>query len=177
MSVCALFLLFLLGLNLVVGKSLCSPGKLVDKKKGVLITWVKVDNKVQFTLKFNATGWIGIGFSKNRHDMKHGDYLVVSADQSRARWFLSDQYNENNRNMPIHDPQQDGTIISASREGIQQSVVIERLINTGDLRDISFADANNILWGYGTGNSLMNEGTHFYLEHDADGYCANVAFV
>jgi len=124
----------------------------------------------------NTTGWMGIGFSIDRHDMRNGDYLIVSFNPATQKWFLSDRYNKNDRNMPVNDVHQDGTLISASQIGRQQTAVIERLIDTKDPYDHPLDKANTLMWGYSE-DDYMNPNTHFFEEHDEFGSCNRAVFV
>jgi hypothetical protein len=160
----------------------CGDNSYDYSKYNVHISWevLSSSDTVRFTFSMDTTGWMGIGFEVDRHDMRYGDYLIVSYNSSSGSnkaWFVGDYNNGNDHHQPSYDKQQDCTLISASQNGKTQTAVVDRKINTLDSNDYILTKANNLLWAYGDNGKYVNPHTFSFTEHSHEGYCSDAQFV
>jgi len=134
-------------------------GSYSSQRQIIQISWVVLDDSVNFTINSSGFGWVGIGFNTNAK-MTNADILVFD---STGKW--SDRYTHDWNILPYLDLHQDGTLLFASKKNDRTIIRFTRQINTNDVNDLRLDQSSFLLWAIGDSPIAPDETFSKHIGH------------
>nr|XP_039260890.1 uncharacterized protein LOC120337231 isoform X2 [Styela clava] len=129
-----------------------------DLSSGINVMWKVEEKSIVLKLKYRATGWVGIGFSKSKHPQSMADSDITIGWVTMGNAFVWDAYAKTN-GVPDVDKKSEVELISGKEESGYTTIVFRRPIIAMNDDDVTIHKGEiGILWAYGrsdvTGGTL-----------------------
>ncbi|XP_077972843.1 uncharacterized protein LOC120337231 isoform X2 [Styela clava] len=129
-----------------------------DLSSGINVMWKVEEKSIVLKLKYRATGWVGIGFSKSKHPQSMADSDITIGWVTMGKASVWDAYAKTN-GVPDVDKKSEVELISGKEESGFTTIVFRRPIIAMNDDDVTIHKGEiGILWAYGrsdvTGGTL-----------------------
>ncbi|XP_077972848.1 DBH-like monooxygenase protein 2 homolog [Styela clava] len=98
-----------------------------DLSAGINVMWKVEEKSIVLKLKYRATGWVGIGFSKSKHPQSMADSDIIIGWVTMDNAFVLDAYSKEN-GVPDVDEKSEVDLISGKEESGYTTIVFRRPI-------------------------------------------------
>jgi predicted ferric reductase len=122
------------------------PISYLQADENFYVSWEIQQNKIRFNYDCNIDGWVGIGFDTASKIHKSTD-TYISWILSSGTGIVQDGYSSS-ETKPDIDTVQSAVVLNASRVENRFKLSFERLLDTGDTRDLPLHDWLLMGWAY-----------------------------